>query len=227
LCTCPVEDSDGLGRCPVCRRAESPFGRAVADGSCDGGLHLLKYNGVRLAAGVLGRLLAEAIAALEPAFGQATVLVIPVPLFKTKRRQRGFSQAELISQAAMTFHPAAERLQLRTDILVRTRDTHSKIGLTSPRRRENMHGAFAVARAAEVTGRQVVLVDDVYTTGTTLSECARRLRRAGARQVWVATVARRLKLASKYAEIETDEAEAAEVEETRAAGRQQGGSGAS
>ncbi len=56
----------------------------------------------------------------------------------------------------------------------------------------------------EVTGREVLLVDDVYTTGTTASECARVLRRAGASKVWVATVARTLKLASKYLEIPDD-----------------------
>jgi orotate phosphoribosyltransferase len=71
--------------------------------------------------------------------------------------------------------------------------------LTSHQRRENLRGAFAVARAAAVTGREVLLVDDVYTTGTTVTECARVLRRAGARQVWVATVARTLKSASNDA----------------------------
>jgi ComF family protein len=199
-------DPDGLMRCPVCRRVERPFERAVAYGSYDGGLreliHLLKYNGVRPAADVLGRMLAEAIATLEPAFDQgttqATVLVIPVPLYKARRRQRSFNQAELITRAALKHH-ASVRLQLAPDILQRIRDTHSQIGLTSHQRRENMRGAFAVPRAAEVTGREVLLVDDVFTTGTTVSECARVLRRAGAAQVWVATVARTLKLASKEA----------------------------
>ncbi len=207
-------DAEGLRRCPVCRRIDRPFGRAVAYGSYDSGLreliHLLKYNGVRPAANVLGRMLAEALTALEPdfeqallernMFDQAAILVIPVPLYRSKRRQRGFNQAELIARAALKLSASRMRLQLACDILLRTRDTPSQIGLTSHQRRENLRGAFAVPRAAEVTGRDVLLVDDVYTTGTTATECARVLRRAGARQVWVATVARTLKLASNYAE---------------------------
>jgi ComF family protein len=163
-------------------------------------IHLLKYNGVRPAAGVLGRMLSEAIAGLEAEFGDGKILVIPVPLYKGKRRQRGFNQAELIARAALKACAAGERLLLATDTLLRTRATESQIGLTSHQRRENMRGAFAVA--AEVTGREIVLVDDVYTTGTTATECARVLRKAGAARVWVATVARTLKLASKYEELD-------------------------
>lgn len=201
-------DADGLLRCPVCRRLRRPFTRAVAYGSYDDGLreliHLLKYNGVRPAAAVLGRLLAQAVATLEPEFTQKPALLIPVPLYKAKRRQRGFNQAELIARHALRAFKG-KPLELRTDLLARTRDTHSQIGLTSHQRRENLRGAFAVARAEEVTGREVLLVDDVYTTGTTLSECAKVLRRAGAAQVWVATVARTLKLASKYVESAVEE----------------------
>jgi ComF family protein len=211
-------DPDGVTQCPVCRRVERPFLRAVAYGSYDGGLreliHLLKYNGVRPAAGVLGRMLAEAIAGLEPEFGAEKVLVIPVPLFKGRRRQRGFNQAELIARAALKTRTAGERLLLATDMLLRTRATQSQIGLTSHQRRENMRGAFTIARAAEVTGREIVLVDDVYTTGTTATECARMLRKAGAAKVWVATVARTLKLASKYEELNVSEFQGLEAAET-------------
>lgn len=201
--------ADGSRRCPVCRRIDRPFTRAAAYGSYDGGLreliHLLKYNRVRTAASVLGRMLVEAVAVIEPWFEQAKILVIPVPLYKGKRHQRGFNQAELIARRAMKLHPRRERFVVATDVLLRTRDTQSQIGLTSHQRRENMKGAFAVSRANEVIGREVLLVDDVYTTGTTVSECARVLRKAGADQVWVATVARTLKLASKYQEIEPEE----------------------
>jgi ComF family protein len=199
-------DDDGLTRCPICRRIDRPFERAVAYGSYEGALrelvHLLKYNGVRPAANVLGRMLSEALISLEPCFAPAPVLMVPVPLYKAKQRQRGFNQAELISRAALKIHPTRDRFQVAEGLLQRTRDTHSQIGLTSHQRRENLRGAFRVSRAAEVTAREVVLVDDVYTTGTTATECARVLRRAGASKVWVATVARTLKLASKYQDFE-------------------------
>lgn len=204
-----IPEDDGLLRCPACRRLDHPFERAVAYGSYDEGLreliHLLKYNGVRPAANALGRMLADALVTLESEFAPNPILMIPVPLFKSKRSQRGFNQAELIARSALKSLERPEQFRLSSDLLIRTRATDSQIGLTSNQRRENLRGAFAVTRSEEVIGREIVLVDDVYTTGTTASECARILRRAGASKVWVATVARTLKLASKYQEVERDE----------------------
>jgi len=195
-------DPDGLTRCPVCRRVKHPFIRAVAYGSYDGGLreliHLLKYNGVRPAANVLGRMLAACLTQLEPEFEDEEILIVPVPLYKEKRRQRGFNQAETILREAMRFYPEPARFALATDILQRVRDTQSQIGLSSHQRRENMRGAFAVSDGAPIAGRSIVVVDDVHTTGTTLSECARVLQKAGVTRVWAATVARTLKNASNY-----------------------------
>jgi len=83
---------------------------------------------------------------------------------------------------------------LCTGVLVRRRETGSQIGLTRHQRRENLRGAFGVSDPTRILKRDILLVDDVLTTGTTASECARVLLRAGAARVWVATVARTLKI---------------------------------
>lgn len=193
--------------CGFCRRIEPPFARALAYSSYEGGLreliHLLKYGRVLPAANVLGRMLSEAIAALEPEMGLSAITVIPVPLHRTKFRQRGYNPAELIARAAMKINPVPNRFRLCENGLVRKRDTSSQTGLTAHRRPANLRGAFAVAQPeeVEVKEREVLVVDDVYTTGATASECARVLRRAGALKVWVATVARTLKISAQHVEI--------------------------
>lgn len=188
-------------RCGFCRRVEPVFTRAVAYGSYESGLreliHLLKFTGVRPAADVLGRMLSQAIAKLEPGLPPGELLVIPVPLFRAKRRQRRFNQAELIASCAIKAGNNGQRLCLCTDVLIRKRETVSQIGLTSHQRRENLRGAFQVVDREIIRDREVLLVDDVYTTGSTVSECSQVLRRAGAKRIWVATVARTLKVSAQ------------------------------
>jgi len=197
-----LRNEAGETRCGLCRRLEPPFVKASAYGSYDGGLrgllHLLKYEQVRPAAVVLGRMLAEAVAGLESGWSQTRpVIVVPVPLHARKLRQRGFNQSELIARVAIRdagrIGPGSGHLELHLRVLERRRETQSQTGLTRHQRRENIRGSFAVVRPEEIAGREILLVDDVFTTGTTVSECARVLRRAGASKVWVATVARTLK----------------------------------
>jgi ComF family protein len=187
----------GEPKCGLCRRLDPPFERAAAYGSYSGGLrdliHLLKYERVRPAANVLGRMLSEVIAGMASNFAASDVLVVPVPLHVRKLRERGFNQSELIAKAALKLNPAGDRVMLCPKALERRRETRSQIGLSSHQRRENMRGAFAVTDPDQVYGHEILLVDDVLTTGTTASECARVLRRAGASKIWVATVARTLK----------------------------------
>jgi len=182
----------GDGRCAHCREGEPEFERAVSFGEYAGRLrgliHLLKYERVTPVAAPLGGMMAKAIAELLPECGQSRPLLVAVPLHKSRRRARGFNQAELIVRAARK--RLAEKLEFAGDVLVRQRETMSQVGLSREERLENMRGAFRVSVAGRVRGRDVIVVDDVMTTGTTLSECARVLRRAGAERVWAATVAR-------------------------------------
>lgn len=190
-------EDDGSPLCGMCVQNEPAFARASAYGSYHGGLrelvHLLKYERVRPAANVLGRMLAEVVADLAEVFGPDAPVVMAVPLHASKIRQRGFNQSELMARAMLRLKPAALNVKLNTTALVRHRATESQTGLTPPQRRENVKGAFRVVRSDQISGRDILLIDDVFTTGTTASECARVLRRAGAARVFVATAARVLK----------------------------------
>ena len=137
-------------------------------------------------------------------FSDTEILVAPVPLHARKARQRGFNQSELIARAAIKLKTAGGRFYLSANLLERCRETTSQIGLSRHQRRENIRGAFRVANPDEVTGREVLIADDVFTTGTTVSECARILRRAGASKVYVATVARTLKTEAQPAMRESE-----------------------
>jgi ComF family protein len=199
----------GQKLCGECLTERPPFVKASAYGSYDAGLreliHLLKYEGVKPAGDVLGRMLAEAVTDLVPDFEDEPPLVVPVPLHATKQRERGFNQAELIARGMTKQKPLGVHLHLAPELLIRKRETKSQVGYTRQQRIGNLRGAFAAPVA--IGGRDILLVDDVFTTGTTVSECTRVLRRAGAGKVWVATVARVLKAEVTFARIEMEEGE--------------------
>ena len=180
----------GSGLCDNCRDASPEFDRALSFGEYEAGLriliHLLKYEHATPVAAPLGKMLARASGELVDA--SATPVVIPVPLHRRRRRSRGFNQSELIARAAVKHLP--RKLEVLTGALIRQRDTVSQVGLSREERIENVRDAFCVAQPSPIQGRDILLVDDVMTTGTTLSECARVLKQAGAKRVWAVTVAR-------------------------------------
>jgi ComF family protein len=179
--------------CTPCRMAPPQFERAVAFGVYVEELrtmvHLLKYERMRAVAKPLGAMLARAIETLQLT---GDVAMVAVPLYPAKQRQREYNQSALLAdEAAVTLQNRPD-LTLRTEhgLLRRVRDTETQFLLTPHARRANLRGAFAVSDDAPLTGRTVLLVDDIYTTGATAWECARVLRRAGAERVFVATLAR-------------------------------------
>jgi predicted amidophosphoribosyltransferase len=116
-----------------------------------------------------------------------------VPLFPAKERQRGYNQAVLLADAAIAELKRSRpewRLQAVHGVLRRVKDTQSQFELSPTGRRRNLQGAFSVVDGAGLVGREVLLVDDIYTTGATARACAKALRSAGASKVWVATVSR-------------------------------------
>ena len=182
--------------CKECRLEPPPFEKAVSYGLYEGrmreAIHALKYDRMHPAARGLGRMLAEAIAQLA-AEAPAEMLVIPVPLHRSKYAQRGFNQSRLLAAEALGFlrksHPHW-RLTLAPSTLMRLRPTESQAGLTSHQRRLNVQNAFSVSDPSQVKERHVLLVDDILTTGATARAAAQALLNAGAASVWVATLAR-------------------------------------
>jgi competence protein ComFC len=117
--------------------------------------------------------------------GRRFDLVVPVPLHPTRKRERGFNQAELLAELLC----ARSGLVLRP-VLDRIRYTTTQTAFDRAERMENLHNAFRLRKKADVRGLRVLLIDDVLTTGSTLSECARVLRAGGAHSVHAATAAR-------------------------------------
>jgi len=117
--------------------------------------------------------------------GRRFDVIVPVPLHPARQRERGFNQASLLAEllSAQTSIPAKP-------VLERIRYTTTQTALDRSERMENLHNAFRLRKNADVRGLRVLLVDDVLTTGSTLNECARLLKRAGALSVHAATAAR-------------------------------------
>jgi ComF family protein len=155
-------------------------------------IHALKYSRLHPAARVLGKMLARAIARLE-GDAPAEMLVVPVPLHRSKHAQRGFNQARALAEAALCelrkTHPSW-RLVLAPATLLRLRPTESQAGLTPRQRRQNVRGAFSVGDTSQVIAKHILLVDDILTTGATARAAAQAMVKAGAGSVWVATLAR-------------------------------------
>jgi ComF family protein len=174
--------------CAACREREPPFDRARSAAAYDGiaasAIHLMKYQRRRLLARPLGELLLPLLDELGPVEG-----VVPVPLHVERLREREFNQALALGQAVCR----ATGWPLRWDLLERVRPTRAQVGLDAVERRRNVRRAFRVRRAEAVEGRRLLLIDDVMTTGSTVHECARVLKQAGAEAVQVATVARQIR----------------------------------
>jgi ComF family protein len=189
LCRCGFPLPAGAdGLCGRCRRGLSPFDAGASLGPFEGGLrvliHELKFRGRRRVA----ERLAEALLR-QPRVAELLApgtLLVPVPLHPRRARERGFNQSELLAVALAR----RLRIDLAAEALVRRTNTCPQTGLSAAQRRRNVRGAFFVRRRARIDGRQIVLIDDVVTTGATAHECARVLRAAGASEVRLLTVAR-------------------------------------
>lgn len=137
---------------------------------------------------LLGERLASLAAPLE--ILPDSPLIIPVPLHRSRERERGYNQAELLARGLCAKLKGFSAPRVVTQVLVRNAATAPQSGLRQAARRENVRGVFSVAKPDRLRGRSVILVDDVMTTGATASACAAVLKQAGAQQVIVFTLAR-------------------------------------
>lgn len=175
-------------RCAACRTTPPPYTRARAVGLYQGALrdmiHAMKYQRIY----GLVRPLADLLAAQftfhwhEP----RPDLLAPVPLHRSRLRAREFDQA-----LALANHVGQQMaIPVVGDLLVRHRRTTSQVNLNAAQRRRNVQGAFRLQKPQVCQGKSLLLIDDVYTTGATIRECARLLQQAGAPWVGVYTLAR-------------------------------------
>ncbi len=140
----------------------------------------LKYKGTREIAQALGRALAdqlkEIISEQDLYYGFGEPTVIPVPLSPARSRARGYNQAELLAQEV--------GLPILSDVLIKIKDTPTQVSKKVRQERlKNLEGAFQISDPEKIKDKNIILIDDVTTTGATFSECSRVLKSAGARRV--------------------------------------------
>ncbi|MGA2191867.1 MAG: ComF family protein [Nitrospirota bacterium] len=193
LCTyCGLPFPHGSGGdhpCSGCMERRPPFTSAraplVYEGVIKEAIHLYKYRQFRSLKGYLGGFIEEGA---QKFFPDATVAV-PVPLHKRRLRHRGFNQSLFLAERVAR----SLGIKLSLDGLERIRYTKPQVELKPEDREKNVRGAFEVSRPEDFKAERVLLVDDVYTTGATVRECARVLTALGAEAVYILTVARVIK----------------------------------
>ena len=180
-CAQPLQRS---GPCSACRHSlpatdgiRAPY---LMEGAIRRGILDLKYRNLRSAAPTLGRLLGQWLGSNRVP-GEA---LVPVPLHRRRMRDRGYNQSALLAKELGMLI----QMPVAPGVLVRTRDTPPQVSLPREERIRNVEGSFACPE--KVDGQSFILVDDVVTTGSTLSACAAALKASGANSVWGIALAR-------------------------------------
>jgi len=176
--------------CAECRQDSSPFKKifvpTLYEGVMKEAIHLFKYHRKK---GIMKRLEKTLkfyfFHTADLPFSKFD-LVVPIPLHRKKLKERGFNQAELLARVIATHFD----LKLVKNNLKRVKATKSQTSLSRKERLENIKGAFQFRNKDEFREKKIILVDDVYTTGTTVREAAKVLKKAKAREVYIFTLAR-------------------------------------
>jgi ComF family protein len=188
LCGIPFAGTGGDHRCGACLTHPPHYDAARAQYLYEGAIrdliHAFKYNQQTQLRYPLALLALEGVEGFAAA--HVPHIIVPVPLHSSRLRQRGFNQAVLLGRVI------SKRLALpmAPDALTRTRPTEPQVELSAAERRLNVKGAFTAGNTSTVADKRILLLDDVMTTGSTMDECAKELKKAGAKAVFAATVAR-------------------------------------
>jgi ComF family protein len=190
LCGRPFESPEALSkslghRCLACRQTPPVFDQALSIGIFEGPLreaiHQFKYRPCRALGKPLGAWMAAYIRPVSE-----IDCIIPVPLHVARLRKRGFNQALILArELSRTFS-----VPLSYDNLKRVRPTRPQVELSGEERLKNVAGAFALKQPVKLKNRDILLVDDVFTSGATMNECALVLKEAGVARITALTLAR-------------------------------------
>ena len=197
LLVCPIcRRRDGQGRIDEYCRKESGLTRFLgsplpySDEKVKKIIHSFKYNYAKEAALPLSQILIDFLD--KNRFSEITKpkpekIIVPVPLFHLRERERGFNQSEELAKNISSYYNIA----LVSKSLIKIKNTGPQAEIKDKgTRSKNVQGVFAVKNERLIRDKVVVLLDDVYTSGSTMRECSRVLRQSGAREVWGITLAR-------------------------------------
>ena len=113
-------------------------------------------------------------------------IIIPVPIHKKRKAQRGYNQTQLIASKISKY----VEIKLCDDVLIKSKNTIAQSKLNKNKRKQNIKGAFKILNSEKIQGKNILLFDDIYTTGSTVNECSKILTRAGAKRIGVLTIAK-------------------------------------
>jgi ComF family protein len=178
---------NNVGLCNYCTNNSYPFSDAVSAGMYSGilkdALHEFKYRNKQIIAEPLARL--AALEALNYKKYLMADIIIAVPMHIVKLKKRGYNQSELLAKSISEIF----KIPFRKNILIKTKNTVDMVSLSRNERLNNLKGAFSVDNHQWIVNQRIILVDDIFTTGSTVSSCSETLLNAGAKEVLVLTAA--------------------------------------